>query len=113
MANLSESDLRIIIGDDFKKKLNSVSVISESATVEENMAARKKHSQQLTDLRFSFGALAFTGAALTFGALYSGAGFMSVQGELGLAAVLGGLIGIVVTTMKRRTVDLEMNAARV
>lgn len=110
MALLSDGDFKIILGEDFKRKL-SLGMAKETASAEEVRADRQNRLQKLNDARFSFGAVAFTGIALVLGAVYSGATLSSVQSGIGASGILIAVIGIAFVTMKHRAVSAEAGAA--
>lgn len=106
MADLSEHDYRIILGEDFKRRLNDTTV-SEHSTEAERHASRTKRAQGMVDLRFSFVAVMFTGLALVAGGLYSGVGLVSVQGLFGAALVVIGIAGVIFANRRAKTIAAE------
>lgn len=111
MAVLSDADLLAIMGPDFKRKMETSVEVSAISTPEEHAASRARRANKLADLRFSCVAVMVTGLALLGGALYTNIGFGSVQGLMGLGAVVLGLIGMAFIYMKRATLLREANEA--
>jgi hypothetical protein len=111
MAVLSDTDLQTIMGPDFRRKMETSVEVTAISSPEEHAASRARRATKLADLRFSCAAVIVTGLALLGGALYTNIGFGSVQGLLGSAAVVLGLVGMGVIYSKRATLLREANEA--
>jgi hypothetical protein len=101
MARLSDEDYRIILGEDFARKIQADMEHGEAQTPQERAAAAKRQANKLGDLRFTLGAVIFTGVALLAGAHFNNLGF-ETQAMCGVAAALFGAIGLYVVSAKRR-----------
>jgi hypothetical protein len=106
MADLNEVDSRVLLGEDYKRRLNETA-LSDTATPEERVASRSKRAQGMKDLQFSFAALSFTGLALLAGALYANVGATSIQGLGGIAVAMVGFVGIMAASRKARSISAE------
>ena len=100
MAVLDDQDLRLMLGEDFKRRMNTSVETNASSSAEEKAAARGRRLNQLGDLRFSFFAVMFLGVAQILGALYTRIGFESLQAELGAVAVAIGIAGMIFSQVK-------------
>ena len=103
MGRLRDEDLRAILGPDFNRIIEAEFNSAKPVTLAEIRKSREKEANRLSELRFTMFAVLVVGMALDSASWIQKAG-LDIQADFGVAAVLFGILGLIVLTRKRRAV---------
>ncbi len=103
MGRLRDEDLRAILGPDYNKIIEAEFNSAKPVTLAEIKKSREKEANRLSEMRFTMFAVLVVGMALDTASWLQKAG-LDIQADFGVAAVLFGIVGLIVLTRKRRAV---------